>query len=649
MPRRVKPFNLFVYGTLMIPSVFRAVLGKRMVFLAGEADNVESFHARDAVLAGHKKVSPDGTYLYAVPDPQGRIRGYVLGPMPGEAMEALLHYEGRNYSRRRIEVHTRDGTVEAVAFLANLKQLEHSFGYAFHDPLKQEILLQRKIESALLETEKEQTNSHDKLGRRAVGELHGALIRDLVRRHFEAGGISDYAIRRTLLDDPLRDFARIAGEPAAQMVAPHYLAMVMRQVLFNQFEEKIHRDFRYELDHLSPGEAFYERTISSVLTLRMLNAERDLLNLLVGDCLSDLSFTRNHLVEFVRWAIAAADNLYEARLAKRELDLVRSHMGRGYIPLGVELEFSNIGHEVIRGPSGQAVRDARYDGFLYFPDFGLDVLTWKLGGHVDDHHDKASPAPRRGFFEVALGNLSIRANISKPLTDDPWVLNQLIHGARRFYRIAPHSVHISFQLRKQQEPLQDRLLSMASMKCLFAIAGDPARAADGRVHIRRLTGQEIISYDPEPHMMFSDISRRHSSEADEFDPSARTRRNRGTYVQQFKFLRLAPTINYEPLAMALKGLQICRRPSSFLTAEQYKTSPKHRRAFEELLAWGQSPDRLTEPDMDTFFSAVHEGLMIERRGRAAHGEAYISWALGQLREMLERFNALLAQSPRGTR
>ncbi len=143
MPR-VRPFNLFVYGTLMSPSVFRAVLGKRMVFVSSEADNVESFYARDAVLSNYKKITPDGTYLYAVPDPQGRIRGYVLGPLPGECMAGLRQYEGRNYSKRTVEVQTREGSVGAVSFVANLQQLEHSFGFAFRDPLKQEILLEAR-------------------------------------------------------------------------------------------------------------------------------------------------------------------------------------------------------------------------------------------------------------------------------------------------------------------------------------------------------------------------------------------------------------------------------------------------------------------------------------------------------------------------
>ena len=60
-----KPFNLFVYGTLMSSVVFRAVLGRRLVFTTADADNSEAFLARQAELKGYKKISPDNTYLYA--------------------------------------------------------------------------------------------------------------------------------------------------------------------------------------------------------------------------------------------------------------------------------------------------------------------------------------------------------------------------------------------------------------------------------------------------------------------------------------------------------------------------------------------------------------------------------------------------------
>jgi hypothetical protein len=638
----VKPFNLFVYGTLMNPRVFRAVLGKRLIVDPASLD-ADSLLAEEGVLDNYKKISPDSTYHYAVPDPQGRIRGLLIRNLPGEAMRALRDYEGKNYVRRRVRVSTKDREEPAVVFIGNLKQLEHAFGYQFDDPLKQEILLERKIDAVLLEAERDHLHTTEQTSRRAVGELHGSIIRDIVRSHFDQGGISDYAIRTSLKETPLRDYHRLLGDPEAEAVAPNYLVMVVRQVVFNQLEERIRKDFRYELDHMGLSKQYYDRTISSLVALRFLNASTELLDVLAGDCLTELSFKEDHLVDFVRWAVVAADAIYDPRQIKQHLSFVASHTGGGYIPLGVELEFSNIGHNVITDPKGASLRDLRYDGFLYFPDFGLDVLTWKLGGHIDDHHEKASSKPRRGFFEVALGNLSIEANISKPITDDPWLLNQIIHEVRRFFHIAPHSVHLSMQLRSQQSPLKDRLLPMAASKCLFAIGGDPARDADGRIRISRLFADEIVGDAPDRALMFSEISKRFSREGNEYVPGSASANSRGRYVQQYRFLRLSSEINYEPIALALKGLQISRRPGTFATPMQYKTSQKHRDYLESLLEWGAEPTPLAPEEREVFLAGVYEGLMVERRGKPAHSEAYIAWAMSELRQALEGFNRMLEE------
>ncbi len=646
MPQQ-KPFNLFMYGTLMNPSVFRAVLGRRMVFSPGDADGVEAFHVRDAVLDGWKKISPDHTYLYAVPDTFGRIRGYVVGPLPPECMKSLLRYEGRNYSRRTVAVQTKEGMQKAVLFVANVKQLEHAFGYEFHDPFKQEVLLRGKIEAALLEAQREQlnTDSDDSITRRAIGELHGDTIRDLIRTHFDAGGVSDYAIRHSIKDAPLRNFDRVRNDPEAIALAPNYLSMVVRQVIFNQFEEHIRHDFRYELDHMSQGPSFYDRTISALAALSLLNAGEKFLHLLVGDCLTDLKFPQNHLIDFVKWAIVAADAIYSPKMVKRRLMEIRTHMAPGEIPLGTELEFSNIGHGVIRDPEGKQARDLKYDGLLYFSDFALDILTWRLGGHIDDHRDKASTRQRRGFFEIALGNLSIGENISKPITNDPWVLNQIIHEARKFYDIAPHSMHISMQLRSGHRQMPDRTLPLGVLKCLFALGGDAKIDDTGRLRIGRLVGEEIIGQDPNPHMLFSDIRKRYSRNEESQGVS---RRPTGRYVQQFRFLRLSPDINYEPVIMGLKGIQLALSPGNFLTSSQWEKSPKHRRLYEDLMAWGIAPTPIPREEIESFLAHVQDGLMTEHRHKPAHNPAYIAWAVNHLRQMLGTFNSMAAQRKKGS-
>jgi len=619
----------------MNPMVFRAVLGYRMVRRARDADGVGSFYAREAVLPGYKKVSPDNTYLYAVPDAHGRIRGLLTGPLPGDALAALRRYEGRNYRRVRVKVLTAEGPVQAVAFVGRLEELSHSFGWEFRDHLKQELLLRRRIDRALLDEEVRGLHTDEDTTRSAMWELHGRTIRDLVRQHFDGGGISSFAIARAIRDEPLRDFTPgLVSDPDAARYAPAYLAMVVKQVIFNVVEERIREEFRYELDRLGIPELFYERTVSSLAALRLLNARRAAVRLLTDRVLEQMAPATHHLIDYVRRGVEAGQKLYDSAAAGSEIRFIRDHMGRGHIPLGAELEFSNIGHDVILDPQGKVRRDEQYDGFLYFRDYALDILTWRLGGHVDDHRVKSSPQRRRGFFELAIGCLSVEADISKPITDDPWLLNQIVHAALRFYDVAPHSLHISLQLRSPRRPVQDRLMPLGAMKCLFALVGDPVCGPDGTVQIRRLASEEIIRKEPATHMLFTQVSRRRSREGEPFDVPAL----RGRWVQQFKFLRLSPTINYEPIIVALKGLQIHYKPGSFLTARQFQTNPRLARRFRVLRRWGCDPEPLSQREITQFLSAAHDGLMREYRGRPAHSPAYITYCLSQLRERLHEFN-----------
>jgi gamma-glutamylcyclotransferase (GGCT)/AIG2-like uncharacterized protein YtfP len=646
-------FNLFVYGTLKNPAIVRAVLGKRLVTHRSQVVDEDCVLARRAVLNGYRTISPDNTYLYAVPGRHARIQGYMIGPLSLDLLPVLRKYEGRNYRRRKVRVATRRGRQDAIVFLGNAHHLEHSFGYAFRDDFKQEILLREKIEAALLEAEQKRLQTTDAFTRRALGELCGPKIRDMVRHHFEAGGISDYAIRQALLDARLPNFDRIRNDPKAKAMAPNYLSMVIRQVVFNQIEERVHHDFHYELDQMDLRKDMYDRTISSLAAMKFLNARSNMLQLVVGDGLGALSFPENNLVQFVRWAIMAADKLYDPDQIKGELDYISDNMGpRGYIPLGAELEFSNIGHDVILDPQATRVHDREYDGFMYFTDFGLDVLTWKLGGHLDDHYVKASTDQRRGFFELALGSLSIEENISMPITDNPRVLSEIITETRKFYgHVAPHSIHISMQLRSSlHRPRTDRPPPLSVLKCLFALAGDTRRDADGNIVIHRLKNNEIIRKDfgagsstLKPNaLQFSRVSRRQSESSDESYGAVRTGRAPGRYVQQFKFMRLGENMDYELIATALKGLQMGMTLGSFLTVKQHNSNQAYRKRFRKLLDWGGKPTPLSEVEIESFLAPVYRGLMTERRGKPAHHEAYIAWAINQLRKKLRSFNKTVA-------
>ncbi|MHC4986358.1 MAG: gamma-glutamylcyclotransferase, partial [Planctomycetota bacterium] len=316
-----QPFCLFVYGTLMNPWVFRTVLGTRLVERADQADGNESFWGRWAILDGYEKISPDKTYQYAVPNKQGRIGGYVVGPLPAEALAQLRHYEGRNYSQRKVQVHTSSGDQQALAFVGNLKQLQHAFGYDFRDRFKQEVILGEKIDSALRVMELEQLHTLDADSRQAVAELRGDTIRDLQRRHFESGGISDYAIRTSLAETPLPSYEHLRTDDRARSVAPHYLRFAIRQVLLNQVEERLYHDRRYELDRMSPGAAFYERTFSLLAAFRMINQDSRIDPLLTR-AIERVDFDRHDLIDAVRQGVVIASEIYDPAAAAAELDFI---------------------------------------------------------------------------------------------------------------------------------------------------------------------------------------------------------------------------------------------------------------------------------------------------------------------------------------
>ena len=100
-------------------------------------------------------------------------------------------------------------------------------------------------------------------------------------------------------------------------------------------------------------------------------------------------------------------------------------------------------------------------------------------------------------------------------------------------------------------------------------------------------------------------------------------------------------MNYELIAVVLKGLQMGSSLGSFLTVKQHDSDQTCRKRFHKLLEWGATPQPLEDDEIESFLGPVYRGLITERRGKPAHSEAYIAWAMNQIREMLHNFNGLL--------
>jgi len=210
----------------------------------------------------------------------------------------------------------------------------------------------------------------------------------------------------------------------------------------------------------------------------MINANNTASNMIIDRCFSTMPCDGTYdLIDYVKYAISAADSAFDSRVARSEIERVRANRQPGLVPLGAELEFSNLGFKAIHNPNIN--KDLVFDGFEYFHDFRLDVLSWKLGGYIDDHTGSAK-FRRRGFLELAPGRLNILGELSKPASADPWIMNQLIREITIFYPIRPHSLHLSLQMRRSQVANQ-KILPLSFIKCLLALGGGTQTSYKGRL------------------------------------------------------------------------------------------------------------------------------------------------------------------------
>ncbi|MFQ6035106.1 MAG: gamma-glutamylcyclotransferase family protein [Sedimentisphaerales bacterium] len=638
--------NLFIYGSLRDPEIFQSVSGlsfTRTRRRRARAD-AENLLAEPAFLPGYRKVTPDNVYFYAVENTTSRIEGIVIYDVPAWAMAEIDAYEGKRYDREMVHVNTAHGSVEAQAYLASHESMKRHFGDRFHVNLIHELWLRKRIEKFL----KKHTRPGDKgtdaeLERRADRELLATTERDLVMSHYRKGPVSDYYLEHEL-DRPRPSIKHLYDDPQVRPFVENYLALVIKQVLFNELDEKIHTRFRFDIEHMLTSERYFKRSISTLAALQMINANSATIELLIDECLKTMPYAKHDLIDYVKYAVRAADSMFDSRVAKSLLEWIRSNLQPGLVPLGAELELSNLGFAAVEPQrTAQKAFDPVYDDFRYFNDFSLDVLAWKLGGYIDDHTGSTDRARRLGFLELAPGRLNIAGELSRPATADPWLLNKLIHEIVTFYDVRPHSLHLSFQLRKNQIGKQ-RILPLGFVKCLLVLGGGPIQKHTGRLWVSRMGYDEIQQYQLGEELVFARTSKRGwylgDDEIADKSPVQAT-----SYVQQYKFIRLERRANYEPLILCLKGLQLAYNPADYLTAEQLNANGRLQRDYEDLKRWAAEPTEISRQTISRFMRTVQDGLMNEAHRRPAHKLHYIDWALSAIDVQLRMFNKQLRKTP----
>lgn len=627
------PVNLFVYGSLREPSIFESVCGVSFSLKPSKTRPEHVLRAELAMLAAHRRVSPDNVYFYAVPDETSKVQGFVIYDVPPNAMRFIDKYEGKFYERETVHVNTANGLVEAQAYLACPVSMKKRFGDRFHVNLIHELWLRKRIEKFFDEHTRPGEKTIDAyIERRARRQLIGTTERDLVVSHLGHDAVSDYFLEHEL-DRPSPSIRNLYDEAPVQPFFENYLGLVIKQTLLNNFELLIHERFRFELDRLIGSIRYYTRTPSLLIALRMINSNPQMVKMILERGLEAMPPNGQYdLIDYVKYTVAAAENAFDPRVAQSNVQWIRNNYQPGLIPMGAELELSNLGFRAIQRDTVN--QETMFDGFCYFNDFALDELMWKVGGYIDDHSGTHGQS-KRGFLELAPGRLNIIGELSKPATADPWMLSQMIRELTTFYPVEPHSLHLTFQLRKRKH-LNQTVPPLSIIKCLCVLGGGMEESRSGRLWATRLDHDEIERNEYGEELIFARTSKRRyrMPSGDGINAQAKY----PVYTHQYKFIRLDKRANYEPLIMALKGIQLSINPGDYLTSKQLAESRRLRNEYEELKAWAANPTPISRRSKGRFLDAIYDGLMNEGHNKPYHQPHYIDWALGAIDLQIRLFN-----------
>ncbi len=602
--------KLFVYGTLNNDYHLQLLTGKLLPYEEG-------------VLLNHRRIQPKNSFAFAVYWKGYSIRGRLLYSVTPDIIQKLDEYEneGELYIRKIGDIRVGDVIHKSWVYIGKIRAIKPYIRKGFEERDRIEEFVENNV-SRYLEQKAEHFLDYNRehVAVRVTRELLTEEVHSLLRQYFHDVGLPPFIIKHEIEQASIPRLTWLKHHSKAQTYANNYMRLSMSFMIFNQLEEKFRENYRHLV---KVQDAYYLHTVSACMALKLLVDYHQSLE----SALEQLSVDRwEPNMMYTDYAVAAlfiADELYSRSEPEKIVDWLYQHRSIGAVPLGAELEFSNLGYKTIGAKEHD---DPAFDAFYYFYDFDLMRRGWKLGAHVDDHGFITSSSTRtRGFMELAFGRYKLLGDVSKPATQDPWLLSQIIDLAVRFLDIRPHSLHLSLSTSAEEDFNEVRDIDY--YLCLLILGGDLREDENHQLREMRIYHGEILS--DEGDVIFSRLNRHHKIPED----------RSWSFVVEYQFPRLYYDYDYQPLIMALKGFQIAANPFPIKNCKALENSTYPRDIENELTAWAKNPTAVSQQGIDHFLSVVEKGLEIEA-GRV-NKDQYSKYALrilGRIEERLKRRN-----------
>lgn len=602
--------KLFVYGSLGNDNNLQLLTGKTL-------------SSKEGVLLNHRRITPKNSFPFAVYWRGYSIRGRLLFSVTPDVIQKLDEYEneGELYDRKIADVKVGATLHRAWVYRGKVDAIRPYIKKGFEERDRIEEFVENNVASYL-----EQKADHfigytrEKLAVQVTKELLSEEVHSLLRQYFRQTGLPPFIIKHEIEKASIPRLNWLKEESQAQPYADKYMRLSMGFMIFNQLEEKFRTDYRY---YVKVTDAYYMHTLSALMALKLLVDFHQSLESALAQLGVDRWDPNMLYSDYAVAAIFIADELYSRSKPDYIIDWLKGHRNAGAIPMGAELEFSNLGYQTIGAQPGQ---DLAFDAFYYFYDFDLMRRGWKLGAHVDDHGFLTSSNTRtRGFMELAFGRYKLLGDVSKPATQDAWVLSQIIDLAVRFVNIRPHSLHLSLSASSQDEFKEVKELEQ--YLCLLIMGGDLREDDNGVLREMRIYNGEILS--EEGRVIFSRLNRHHKNPD---DPS-------WSFVVEYQFPRLYYDYDYQPIILALKGFQTAANPFPLKGCKQIEKSGYVDDLENELKKYAARPSSVSQNSIDRFLTTVEQGLDIE--AKLVDKEKYRRYAqrvLARIEERLKRRN-----------
>lgn len=600
------PINtLFAYGTM------RNAYNRKLV--TGQA-----FETEPAILFNYRRIHPRNGYPFAVRWRGSKIEGLVIYGITPEALEKIDEYElvGTLYRRKVVRVlllNDSEQFINAYVYIGIPEALKPYFQKGIEQDDRIEEFVEKGVNKYLEGREDLcHIEAPGSLALQVREELLSEETHSLVRQYFHDVGLPPFIIKHELQRASLPSLDWLKHTPKAVAYADQYLKLAVKLMVFNQLEERFRHEFRSQVKVHAPC---YWHTISTLMALKLLVSHSQH----VRSALAQLNVDRyNPAYTYVDYTVAAifiAEELYTQEWVQEVVAWMQAHRRVGIVPLGAEIEFSEIGGKAIGAKEGD---DPRFDSFFYFYDFDLMRRGWKLGAHVDDHGFLTTSHTRvRGFLELAFGRYRLLGDVSKPATQDPWILSQLIDLAIRYLDLRPHSLHLSLQTEGAQ-PFQ-KIPDPEYLLCLLILGGDLREDDDGILREMRIYREEILR--PDGAVYFSRFNKHHKEPGE----------NNWSSVIEYQFPRSSFDYDYQPLIMALKGLQIAANPYPLWDFPSCPYDDWHRELQTQLVHWAADPTPVSSQSISRFLDLVGKGL--EHESRRIGYASYTDYAERMLRTM----------------